>query len=386
MIATMEQINEMNNKQINTNTKFSINAETMKGIKEVFKGHKNSTIPVLNYVLIEMVNDTLINVKYTNADLYVSKMLFANIEYIDRKEFLLPIEFFKSVKYIKKSDEFFFEIVNKDILTFTRNNLNQKVTLMDSEEYPSFNFLEEDKFDTIETSNGYEYFEYNDLEVLQKAIKSVSNSETRPSLREIHIKDSYVTSTDSHRLFRSKTIFKLDHEFMINPVLVQKAIDVCDKNMFLKMYVNNNRIKIQDDYSTKIYFNHHQGNYPDTSRIIPIEFNYEIEIDRVDELFNFIKVMKDNHLKFTLNVNENKITLESVLSSGIATMELPVRINSYADENFSMMFNSKFLKDGLEQLDKESFKMSIVSNMRPFILKKQKNNKEMVLLLPIRSI
>jgi DNA polymerase III subunit beta len=386
MIATMEQIKEMENQTKVKETKFTINAETLKGIKDVFKGHKNASIPVLNGVLIEMVNDTLINVKYSNADLFVSKMLFANVENINTKGFVLPIEFFKGIKYIKKNEEFTFEVIDNNQILFTRNNISQKVTTIEQEEYISFDFLEEEKFESVETSNGYEYFEFSDLQALQKAIISVAKSESRPALQEIEIRDGYVTSTDSHRLFRSKTSFKSEKGFMINPELVQKAYDICDKNMFLKMSVNDNRVKIQDDYSTKIYYNHHQGNYPDVERVIPIEFNYELEVDRVNDLYNFIKPLKDKHLKFHLKANENKIIFEAELSTGNATLELPIRVNQFADNDFKMMFSPIYFRQAIEQLDKENFKIKIVGNMRPFILEKQINNKEIALVLPIRSV
>jgi DNA polymerase-3 subunit beta len=385
MIATMEQVKEMENQTKIKETKFTINAETLKGIKEVYKGHKNASIPVLNGILIEMVNATLINVKYSNADLFVSKMLFANVENIKTKGFILPIEFFKGIKYIKKNEEFIFEVIDNNQLLFTRNNITQKVTIIDKEEYISFDFLEEEQFESVETSNGYEYFEFSDLKALQKAIKSVSKSESRPALKEIEIRNGYVTSTDSHRLFRSRTSFKSQKGFMINPELVQKAYDICNEKMFLKMSVNDNRVKIEDDYSTKIYYNHHQGNYPDVERVIPIDFNYEIEVDRVDDLYNFIKPLKDKHLKFHLKANENKIIFEAELSTGNATLELPVRINQFEDENFKMMFSPIYFKEAIEQLDKENFKINIVGNMRPFILEKQLNNKEIALVLPIRT-
>jgi DNA polymerase III subunit beta len=386
MIATMEQVKEMEKQTKVTETKFTINAETLKAIKEVFKGHKNSYLPVLNGVLIEMVNKTLINIKYTNADLFVSKMLFANVENINTKGFVLPIEFFKGIKYIKKNEEFTFEVTENNQLLFTRNNITQNVIMMDKSEYLSFDFLEEDEFEIVETSSGYEYFEFNDLQALQKAIKTVSKSESRPALQEVEIRDGYITSTDSHRLFRSKTSFKTEKGFMINPELVQKATDICDKNMFLKMAVNHHRVKIQDDYSTKIYYNHHSGNYPDVDRIIPIEFNYELEVDNVNDLYNFIKPLKDKHLDFHLKVNENKIILKSELSTGIAKMELPVRINKFEQEDYKMAFSSVYFKEAIEQLDKENLKMNIVGNMRPFILEKQFNNKEFALVLPIRKV
>ena len=385
MIATNEQIKEMEKQTTVKQTKFTINAETLKEIKNIYKGHKKSSLPMLNGILIEMVNNTLINVKYSNADLFVSKMLFAKVENIFTKGFVLPISFLKDLKYIKKNEEFTFEVIDNNHLLFTRNNISQEVLIIDKDEYISFDFLEEETFEAVETSSGYEYFEFSDLQALQKAITSVSKSESRPVLKEIEIRDGYVISTDSHRLYKSKTSFKSEKGFMINPELVQKAYDICNKNMFLKMAVNKHRVKIQDDYSTKIYFNHHEGNYPNTDRLIPTEFKYEIEIDRVNDLYNFLKPLKENHVKFQLNSKENKATFESELSTGMAKLELPVRINNYNEDEFKMCFSSKYFREGIEQLDKESFTMSITTDLRPFILEKQNSKKELVLTLPVRT-
>lgn len=385
MIATKEQIKEMEKQTTVKETKFSINAETLKAIKNIYKGHKNSSLPILNGILIEMVNKTLINVKYTNSDLFVSKMLFANVENILTKGFVLPIQFFKDIKYIKKNEEFTFEIIDHNQLLFTRNDITQTISIINQEEYISFDFLEEETFEAVETSNGYEYFEFGDLQALQKAITSTSKSETRPALKEIEIRDGHIVSTDSHRLYKSKTSFKSENGFMINSELVQKAFDICDQSMFLKMAVNHNRVKIQDDYSTKIYYNHHQGNYPNTDRLIPNDFKYEIEIDRVNDLYNFLKSLKENLVKFQLNSKENKATFESDLSTGMAKIELPVRINNHNEDEFKMCFSSKYFREGIEQLDKESFTMNITTDMRPFILEKQNSKKELTLILPVRT-
>ena len=385
MIATNEQIKEMEKQTTVKQTKFTINAETLKEIKNIYKGHKKSSLPMLNGILIEVVNNTLINVKYSNADLFVSKMLFAKVENIFTKGFVLPIAFLKDLKYIKKNEEFTFEVIDNNHLLFTRNNVSQEVLIIDKDEYISFDFLEEETFEAVETSSGYEYFEFSDLQALQKAITSVTKSESRPVLKEIEIRDGYVISTDSHRLYKSKTSFKSEKGFTINPELVQKAYDICDKNMYLKMAVNKHRVKIQDDYSTKIYFNHHEGNYPNTDRLIPIDFNYEIQIDRVSDLYNFLKPLKENHVKFHLNSKENKATFESELSTGMAKIELPVRINNYKEDEFKMCFSSKYFREGIEQLDKESFTMNITTDMRPFILEKQNSKKELALILPVRT-
>ena len=385
MLATFEQLKNMENNNKILQTRFELNAETIKGIKNVIKGHKNSAIPYLNYILMEMVNKNVVKVIYTDTDLCVEKMFFANVEHINRKSFLVPIELFKSIKNIKKTDTFIFEEDNKDILILTRNNLKHKISILDSENYPNFDFLEEDQFTMVETSNGYEYFHYKDLTVLNKASKSVANSESRPTLQEISIKNGYVISTDSHRLYRAKTIFNYENGFLINPVLVNKAMDIFDNNMFLKMSVNTFRIKIQDDYSTKVYFNHKDGNFPDTDRIMPNDFNYEVNIDNVTILHDFLKNMKKATINFTLDVSKSIINLEAELKSGIASISLPVRINKHSENEFKMSFDSSYLKDGIEQLDKESLIMKIVANDRPFVLNKQKCNKETVLLLPLRK-
>jgi DNA polymerase III subunit beta len=387
MIATFEQINDMeSNEKVVTGTKFTIDTDTMKAIKNVFKGHKNGTHDVLNSIMIEMINNTLINIKYTNSDLFIEKMFFAEIENINEKELLIPIHFFKDIKYIKKNEMFTFEMIDENTLSFTRNNVTKEIEIMNPDNYPSFDFLEEEDYEQVETANGYEYFEYNDLNVLKKAIVSTGKTETRPALQELSIENCNVISTDSHRLYRAKTIFKLNDKFMINPSLVEKAIDLCNKNMFLKMSVSNMRVKIQDDYSTRIYYNRYQGNFPDTSRLIPDQFNYEIDVDKTVELYDFLKTLKNEIIKATLKVNESKIIFESNLrNGGHVQLDMSVRYNSFEERDFTINFSSDYIKSGIEQLDKESLSIKIVGNMRPFILQKQKSDKELALILPVRT-
>ena len=384
MIATIEQIKEMENQTSLKETKFSVNGEMIKEIKNIIKGYKKPSDDVFKNILIEVINKTLINVKYTNGDLFVSKMLFANVNNISTDAFTLPIQFIKGIQSIKKNEVFEFEIVDTNKLLFTRNNFQQEVIIGSKDDYISFDFLEKDYFDTVETANGYEYFEYNDLKVLAKAIKSTSESDSRPALKEIEIRNKQVISTDSHRLYRAKTIFSNEYGFMINPVLIQKAIDICDKNMFLKMSVNGYRIKIQDDYSTKIYYNHYQGSYPNVDRIIPVNFSHIVEIDHATDVYNYLKPLKKELINFYMLANQNKAIFEAVLETGKIKLEVPIRTKEGLKEDFKMSFNARFFKEGLEQLDIEGFKMKITANYRPFLLEKQTSDKEMVLILPIR--
>lgn len=383
MIATFEQIQEME-MNVGAKTSFTIDSETVKGIKAIYKGHKKSTIPVLNCVLLEVINKNVIKVTYSNCDLTVEKMFLSTVNEVNTKKFLIPIEVFKNIKYVKKNELFtFVQTDDKFKMELIRNTIVQEILIGDYEEYPQF-VEKEEEFTTIETSTGYEYFDKSDLKSLIKATKSVSDSETRPVLQTIAIQNKTIVSTDSHRLFKSDTVFNHDKTVLVHPTLVLKANELFPTNSFMKMSVSDRLVKITDDMTTNVYHRIIEGNFPDTSRLIPQDFNHVFRIDDVKRLHSFLKSLgKNSVVKADFNSKTYKVSLVSETETGKAKMELPIDILDGSD--FKISFSSKYFMEAMEQLDMETIILNFVSNMRPFILKKVNSNKEIGLVLPVRT-
>jgi DNA polymerase III subunit beta len=388
MIATFEQIQEM---EINkdTVTRFTIDSETVKGIKQIFKGHKNSSLPILNNLLVEVVNKNVIKVTYTNCDLTVEKMFLTTVNDINTTRFLIPIQIFKNLKYVKKNEVFSFIEKDKETMLLMRNTIETEFSLNDIKEYPTFNF-EKQEFETVQTSTGYEYFDNQDLQSLVKATKSVSDSETRPILQEVAISNKTIVSTDSHRLFKANTVFTHDKTILINPALIHKVNELIPSNAFMKMSVSEHNVKITDDMTTNVYHRQKVGNFPDTSRLLPTDFNYEMKVNNVVSLYNFLKGLKNSNVrnqvvKVVINAKTHKMDLEADSDFGNSKISLPIEMIKHDKEEFKISFSSKYFMQAMEQLDNEAIVVKFVSNMRPFILEKQYTSKEQALVLPVRT-
>lgn len=389
MLATFEQIQEMEqlvNKDVKTS--FTIDSETIKGIKQIFKGHKKSSLPILNSLLFEVVNKNVIKVTYSNMDLTIEKMFLSTVNDINTLKFIIPIEVIKGLKYVKKNELFTFVEVDSNYMELNRNTVVEKFAIGSIEEYPTFNY-EKENFEIVETASGYEYFEHSDLIPFIKATKSVSESETRPTLTQIAISNKTVVSTDSHRLYKSDTVFKSDRTILVNPQLVQKASEIIPANTFMKMSVSDYNVKITDDMTTNIYHRQLEGNYPDTSRLIPNEFKYEFKINNVKEIYNYMKNLKNsnvrNHVvKAHFDFKIHKMTLESDTEIGTMKIDLPIEIINVDSHNYNVNFSSKYFMTAIEQMDNEVFTWNIVAHNRPMVIKKDKSEKEIALILPVR--
>ena len=385
MIATFEQIQEMENETVGAKTTFTLDSETIKGIKAIFKGHKKTTIQVLNCVLVEVVNKNVVKVTYSDSDIVIEKMFLTTVNDIKTRKFLIPIEVFKGMKYIKKNELFtFVENDDKFKMEVIRNSVVQEITIGDFEDYPQL--FDKEEFKTIETSTGYEYFDKSDLKDLVKATKSVSDSESRPVLQNVVIQNKKIVSTDSHRLYMANTVFNHDETILIQPALVQKANELIPANTFMKLSVSDRLVKITDDMTTNIYARQMEGNFPDTSRLIPQDFYYEIKINEVKKLHTFLKGLgKNSVVKANINSKTNKLEMESKTETGSSKIDLPIDIINMKDDSFKISFSSKYFMEGMEQLDLETISVNFVSNMRPFILKKVNSEKELALVLPVRT-
>jgi DNA polymerase-3 subunit beta len=389
MIATFEQIQEMETNK-DTVTRFTVDSETVKGIKQIFKGHKKTSLPILNNLLIEVINKNVIKVTYTNCDLTIEKMFLTTINEINTRKFLIPIQVFKDLKYVKKNEVFTFVEKDKTTMELFRNAIVQEISINNIEDYPTFNYEKED-FSVVETSTGYEYFDNQDLQSLVKATKSVANSESRPTLQNVAITNKTIVSTDSHRLFKSNTVFNHDKTILVNPTMINKVNEIIPTNAFMKMSVSEYNVKITDDMTTTIYHRQMNGNYPDTSRLIPNEFNYEMKVNKVNDLYNFLKGLKNDSVRnqvvnVVINAKTHKMNLEATTDFGNSKISLPIEMIKHDKEEFKISFSSKYFMEAIEQLDNEEIIVKFVSNMRPFILEKQNSNKEQGLVLPIRTV
>jgi len=201
-----------------------------------------------------------------------------------------------------------------------------------------------------------------------------------------------VTATDSYRLAKKKII--LDNKVSDNIDIIIpnrnlneiiKLINEDDYNIELHVFPNKVIFKLENLIIMTRLIN---GNYPDTNKLIPNEFESIIKI-KLNSLFNSI-----DRASLLTNVEEkNTIKLETkndimIISSNIpeiGNVEEKIKMESHVGKEIKISFSSKYMMDAIKTFESEEIELSFNGEIKPIILNYVDNDDLTQLILPIRT-
>ncbi len=263
---------------------------------------------------------------------------------------------------------------------------------LDPDEYPLLPQLEENQVFQLPT----------DLlkHMIRQTVYAVSTSETRPILTGVNWsvcnKELTCVATDSHRLaLRKATILgnALPESFQANVVIPGKSLNELSKILddteeTLDIVIT----KYQVLFKTKhllFYSRLLEGNYPDTSRLIPTESKTEIIIKTKDFLQSIDRASllardgRNNVVKLS-TFEDNQIEISSN-SPEIGKVVEELSCESIDGEELKISFSAKYMMDALKVLDSTEIKTSFTGAMRPFLIRSINDDSMVQLILPVRT-
>ena len=130
------------------------------------------------------------------------------------------------------------------------------------------------------------------------------------------------------------------------------------------------------------------GTYPDTSKLIPNEFEFSMKVN-LQEFYNSI----DRASLLTNEADKNTIKLESennniTLSSNIPEIgyvEENMKVEKSNEKEIKIAFSSKYMKEALKTFETEDIEIFFNSEIKPIIIKNIENEDLIQLILPIRT-
>ena len=130
------------------------------------------------------------------------------------------------------------------------------------------------------------------------------------------------------------------------------------------------------------------GNYPDTSRLIPDESKTDVVISTKD----FLQAIDRASL---LGEGKNNVVKLSAFLDGIIeissnTPEIgkvieEIQSQSIEGEELKISFSAKYMMEALKALDSTEIKVSFTGAMRPFLIRTIQNDSILHLILPVRT-
>ena len=348
----------------------------------------NSPLPSLSGIKIEVLED---EIQLTASDSFIS--ILKTIRK-DQEDFTLEINQTGAVvieaKYILEivrkidADEIHVEILDGSLTKISGYFAEFNINGMKAIDYPVIDFSKPDHQFSIEAGVL--------LKVINQTSFATSDKETRPVLTGVNFRKEGNTlecvATDSYRL--AKKAISLNEPGNFNITIPAKALSeiakTIERESNIDVYVSDKKVQFWIDH-TVIQTRLIDGLYPETSRLIPSEFNYELIVDSRDILnaidrASFIKSEGISIIKLTLS--ENEVILSSK-SQEVGSSTEKITAISYKGNPLEISFSGRYAFDAIKALSGPIVKIEFSGDMKPFVLRSTEDESVLQLVLPVRT-
>lgn len=361
----------------------------MEHLNYVIRGISNKNIrPILNCIKFELKEEGLYLIS-TDNDIsirtFIKNDLIENIESLG--EIVVSGRYIYDIVKKLPNEMINIESIMDSKIYITTDSSSFHLNCNNIDEFPIIDFLESSE-PIIIKNNIFK------TSINQTAFAS-STQESRPVLTGINFNINEdileLTATDSYRLAKKK--IKLENKISQNINII-----VPTKNLIelIRMMDDENEIII-NIFTNKIIFKFDSiilmsrlinGNYPDTSKLIPEEFDIELLVN-LDNFYNSIdraSLLTNEADKNTINFesNNNIVKISSNIPE-IGNVEEKIEVKNIKNKDIKIAFSSKYMMDAIKSLDCEEVKLLFNGDIKPIILKNPETDNLIQLILPIRT-
>ncbi|WP_428910288.1 DNA polymerase III subunit beta [Niallia sp. Krafla_26] len=367
----------------------------VQSVQDVMKAvTSRTTIPILTGIKIVATEE---GVTLTGSDSDISIESFIPKEEDDKEiveikqpgAIVLQARFFSEM--VKKLPSDFVEIEVQNHLQTVIRSGNSEFDLigLDAEEYPQLPQIEEENVFRIPT----------DLlkAMIRQTSFAVSTSETRPILTGVNWKvennELYCIATDSHRLALRKAKIEMETPANYNVVIPGKSLNelskiLADNNEQIEIVITENQVLFKAKHL--LFFSRLlEGNYPDTSRLIPNESKTEIVLHTkeflhaIDRASLLAREGKNNVVKFS-TIGDGVLEISSNTPEVGKVVE-ELKGVSVDGEELKISFSAKYMMDALKAIEGNEIKILFTGAMRPFVIYPINDDSTLQLILPVRT-
>ncbi|WP_010290590.1 DNA polymerase III subunit beta [Kurthia massiliensis] len=252
---------------------------------------------------------------------------------------------------------------------------------------------------TPDVTNDHQFTLAADLlkQIIRETVFAVSASESRPVLTGVNwqIKEEGLicVATDSHRLARRRVALDSLPTNVPSVAIPGKSLNelskvLPDDQTGVDVYLNNQQVVFKTN-DLVFYSRLLEGNYPDTSRLIPEEYQTNITLNgkellqAIDRASLLARSDRNNVVRLSI-VNNETIEISSN-SPEIGKVEEQIPVSSFSGDDLRISFSSKFMMDALKAIDGQEVVIQFTGAMRPFILRSVHDDAILQLILPVRT-
>ncbi|MBD1379864.1 DNA polymerase III subunit beta [Metabacillus arenae] len=364
-------------------------------IQDVLKAvPSRTTIPILTGIKIVASNEG-VTLTGSDSDISIESFIPAEeegSEIIEIKQpgsIVLQAKFFSEIVKKLPKDTVEIEVGENYLTRISSGKAEFNLNGLDSDEYPHLPQVEEHHvfqipIDLIKT-------------LIRQTVFAVSTSETRPILTGVNWRLEFgeltCIATDSHRLALRMAKIENDHQESYNVVIPGKSLNELSKILddtsdLIDIVITENQVLFKA--KNLLFFSRLlEGNYPDTSRLIPEESKTEVEVQSkeflqtIDRASLLAREGRNNVVK--LSTLPGGILEVSSNSPEIGKVSEEVQTHHIEGEELKISFSAKYMLDALKALEGTDIKISFTGAMRPFLIRTPQNETILQLILPVRT-
>jgi DNA polymerase III subunit beta len=359
--------------------------EVLSEVKRFTDGKGN--LPILSCVLLEVKKD-LLTFRATDTEISIEREL--SLKDGDKvlgevKEEGICILSPKFDEVIKKlpSGQVKIETLKNNQITIKSGKSEVKVNGMSSEDFPAFPSFKDEKGLKLPA-------QVLKILISETAFAAADKENQRGILKAVHFNSTNgfeVIATDSHRLSKKRIEKEINLPTLNIPAKkLKEYAGIMDDKETVEMIPGENQVLLQSD-SRKVYIRLLEGNFPDTSSLIPSTFKTHITVSTkemltaLDRCFLFSKESKNKCVTLTSSDNGILISAKSD-ESGVIDDSLEAQIDG---ESVTVTFNANFAMEALKAFPHEKVKISFNGSVKPIVITSEKDTSLTQLLLPIRT-
>ena len=344
---------------------------------------RNVSLPILNNVLIK-TEDKAIKLATTDLEIGINCLVRGKVE----EEGALTVQARLLSEYINLLPKEKIDLIAKqDDLIITCQDTTTKIKGISSEEFPLIPKIEKEEVITCQ-SNLLK-------QAIQQAIFAVTPNEARPEISGVLLtfnQDLILTGTDSYRLAEKK--IKLEKPAakprkIIAPLrTLQELMRILpDEETIIEICLSENQVLFAFN-GVELISRIIDGQYPDYQQIIPTSHKTKVIIS-TNELIRTVKTASlfcrpgINNITLAFNQKNNEL-ITTVINNQLGENTSKIKVDINGDDN-TVIFNYRYLLDGLVNLNSEEVIMEITDGDSPCLIKPTQGEDYLYIIMPIKQ-
>ncbi|USS84637.1 DNA polymerase III subunit beta [Fructilactobacillus myrtifloralis] len=354
-----------------------------------------TTIPILTNLMIDVSNSN-IQLTGSNADISIQTTISGDnpdheLTISSTGKITLPARFFSEIVKKLPDRELSVEVGDNFQTTIKSGNSEFTINGLDANGYP--HLPEVDSEHPIHLPA--EIFR----EVIGQTVIAVSKQESRPILTGVHFTLDHnqllAVSTDSHRLSQRNVELPKEAEGDYNVVIPGESLKELARMLdgetnAIDMHLSENQVLFTFG-STRFYSRLLEGNYPDTSRLVPTSSETQVKFAATDLLAAVERASllshesRNNVIKFTIKPADQVVTITGN-SPDVGKVEEELTPAAISGADLEISFNPDYMKEALRVFGPIDVEIAFTSALRPFTITPADNQTNFIqLITPVRT-